>query len=141
MIDLRKAFDLVDHPTLLLKLSLYGLGNKALPWFCTYPINREFQEVIDSQFSNKATIISGVPQGSILDPLLFILYMNDLPLHLSETQIDLYADDATQYVSGSNIQVVEEKLTRDILPIIQWSEMNKMVLNERRPKLCLLQHR
>ena len=67
-----------------------------------------------------------------MDPLLFILYMNDLPLHLIETQIDLYADYATQYVSGSNIQAVEENFTRDILPFIQWSKMNKMVLNERR---------
>ena len=69
-----------------------------------------------------------------MGPLLFILYMNELPLHLCGTPIDLYADDATQYVSGSNIQVVEEKLTREILPIIQWSEMNKMVLNEKKTK-------
>ena len=73
-----------------------------------------------------------------MGPLLFILYMNDLPLHLIGTQIDLYADDATQYVSGSNIQVVEEKLTREILPIIQWSEMNKMVLNEKKTKAMVV---
>ena len=68
----------------------------------------------------------------------FILYMNDLQLHLSGTQIDLYADDASQYVCGSNIQVVEEKLTREILPIIQWSEMNKMVLNEKKTKAMVV---
>ena len=55
MIDLRKAFHLVDHPTLLLKLSLYGLDNKALSWFHLYLINREFQVAFDSQFSNKST--------------------------------------------------------------------------------------
>ena len=57
--------------------------------------------------------------------------MNDLPFHLSETEIDQYADDATQYVSDSSLQNVEVRLGREIQPIIQWSAMNKMVLNEK----------
>ena len=98
-INLRKAFDLVDHTTLLQKLQLYGLNEDAVTWFRSYLCDRQFQDVIDNQFSTKANITSGVPQGSILGPLLFILHMNDLPFHLSKTEIDLYADHATQYVS------------------------------------------
>ena len=137
LIDLRKAFDLVDHSTLLQKLQLYGRNEDAVTWFRSYLCDRQFQVVIDNQFSTKANITSGVPQGSILGPLLFILHMNDLPFHLSETEIYLYADDATQYVSDSSLQNVEVRLGREIQPVIQWSAMNKMVLNEKKTKTML----
>ena len=107
-----------------------------MTWFRSYLYDRQFQVVIENQFSTKANITSGVPQGSILGPLLFILHMNDLPFHLSET--DLYADDATQYVSDSSLQNVEVRLAREIQPIIQWSAMNKMVLNEKKTKTMVI---
>lgn len=138
LIDLRKAFDLVDRPTLLQKLQLYGLNEEAVNWFRSYLSDRQFQVVIDNQFSTKANITSGVPQGSILGPLLFILHMNDLPFHLTETEIDLYADDATQYASDNSLQNVEVKLNRQIQPIIHWSLMNKMVLNEEKTKVMVV---
>ena len=71
-------------------------------------------------------------------PLLFIIHMNDLPLHLNDTQIDMFADDSTQYVSGCSVQSVQEQLSTEILPIIQWTETNKMVLNEQKTKAMFI---
>jgi hypothetical protein len=138
MLDLRKAFDLVDHSLLLQKLHLYGLDDQALSWFTSYLKDREFQVKIENELSSKASIKSGVPQGSILGPLLFIIHMNDLPLHLNDTQIDMFADDSTQYVSGCSVQSVQEQLSTEILPIIQWTETNKMVLNEQKTKAMFI---
>jgi retron-type reverse transcriptase len=138
MLDLRKAFDLVDHSLLLQKLHLYGLDDQALSWFTSYLKDKEFQVKIENELSSKASIKSGVPQGSILGPLLFIIHMNDLPLHLNDTQIDMFADDSTQYVSGRSVQSVQKQLSTEILPIIQWTETNKMVLNEQKTKAMFI---
>ena len=138
MIDLRKAFDLVDHATLLQKLTLDGLDDNAISWFSSYLTDRQFQVSVDNNLSSKAKVVSGVPQGSILGPLLFILYMNDLPLHLNDTEIYLYADDATQYVAGYNIQDVEHKLNSDLQPVVKWSDNNRMVVSTEKTKTMVI---
>jgi len=73
-----------------------------------------------------------------IGPLLFIIHMNDLPLHLNETHIDLFADDATQYSSGMTLQNVEENLNSDIQPIVLWNAENRMVLNEKKTKAMIV---
>ena len=99
MIDSRKAFDSVDHKSLLNKLDVNGFSALSLSWFKSYLSNRTQQVVINNSSSNIGDVVCGVPQGSILGLLLFLLFINDLLLSLknSPISVDLYADESTLY--------------------------------------------
>ena len=99
MIDLRKAFDVVNHNLLLKKLQVYGLNTNSLKWFQSY-LSGGYQKVcVDGKLSEPFVIHSGVLQGSILGPALFLLVINDLPLVL-KNNIGIHADDLTLYASA-----------------------------------------
>ena len=89
---------------------------------------------IDNHMSDKATITSGLPQGSILGPFLFVIYMNDLPLHISNSNVELFADDATLYASGRTLNEVEQQLGDETIPLVQWINDNSMVLSKEKTK-------
>ena len=95
LIDYCKAFDMIDHTLLLKKLEVYGLSTQTLQWFTSYLRNRRQLVKLGDQQSNVATVSHGIPQGSILGPLLFIVFINDVPFHDTSSTIDLYADDTT----------------------------------------------
>lgn len=111
MIDYRKAFDMVDHELSLKKLEVYGIVNHELKWCQSYLLNRKQVVRLSGKMSSEVVMKYGVPQGSILGPLFFILFINDLPLHVT-SQIDLYADDTTIRDSSdfSNISDLELSL-------------------------------
>ena len=88
--------------------------------------------------SDKATIASGVPQGSILGPLLFVIYMNDLPLHISNSNVELFADDATLYASGSTVNEVVQQLGDETIPLVQWINDNSMVFSKEKIKAMVV---
>jgi hypothetical protein len=114
LLDLRKAFDLVDHKVLLDKLDYYQLSSTARAWFKSYLNERSQTVVFKGTPSEKSALTVGVPQGSILGPLLFIIHLNDLPLKLQETSLDMYADDSTMTVSHCNITNIESCLNSDL---------------------------
>ena len=127
-IDLSAAFDLVDHRLLLSKLKIYGVQEDVLEWISSYLLGR-FQAVwIDHIFSDFLPLTVGVPQGSNLGPLLFLVFFNDLPYHI-KSSIESYADDTTISAAGTTLVEIEDKLNIDCENISNWMKSNKMKLN------------
>ena len=110
MVDFRKAFDLFDHQILLKKLKSYKCSETCLSWFRSYLFNRTHRVAVNNELSDSSTVNCGVPQGSILGPLLFLLFINDLPLSLHDTisAVDLYADDTTIYDQQFEMSILEK---------------------------------
>lgn len=124
--DFAKAFDKVDHGTLLLKLKSFGLSDSVVRWFATYLNNRPQFVVIGGSKSSRIVPTSGVPQGSILGPLLFIMFINDLLESLASCSG--FADDLKLYRSISNSYDCE-LLQDDLSKVVDWCRQNKMSLN------------
>ena len=115
-LDLKKAFDTVDHTILIHKLKALGVSEFCLSWFQSYLTSR-FQRTVIGQatFCNRRISI-GVPQGSILGPLLFSIYINDLPTCLKHTSVTLFADDTALYRSTELQQILNE----DLASVAEW---------------------
>ena len=129
LIDFSKAFDLVDHSILLNKLEHYGIRGLALNWFKSYLKNRNQFVSIGTSESSAKQIIYGVPQGSILGPLLFIIYINDLPQISEIAKFIMYADDANIFLTGENINEVYDKLKILSDVLVKWVDNNGLALN------------
>ena len=138
LVDFKKAFDLVDHQILLNKLEIYGIKDEALQWFNTYLTNRKQQVTINNSKSDFKHISCGVPQGSILGPLLFLLFINDLPLYTSNVFTDLYADDTTLYDIQYSMEQIEKNLQTALNKLHIWCRSNGMSLNSSKTKVMLV---
>ncbi|XP_061185217.1 uncharacterized protein LOC133193275 [Saccostrea echinata] len=142
-LDFSKAFDLVNHDILISKLQSYHFDQMAIKWFHSYLTSRSQCVKIGTYSSDFLPVTAGVPQGSILGPLLFLLYINDLPLHVNRTDIDMFADDATLHTHHKNVEGIENALNFDLCEIENWCSKNQMVLNTNKTKCMLMgtQHR
>jgi hypothetical protein len=128
VLDLQKAFDTVNHPILLNKLKALGLAKKSVEWFQSYLTDR-FQVVdIDGTISSKSNITCGVPQGSILGPLLFLIYVNDMESSVG-CDLLLYADDSALMVSNKDPKYIEKSLSAELSSISEWLADNKLSLH------------
>ena len=96
-VDLTKAFDTVGHSILLSKLPSFGITGNELEWFTNYLFGRRQQVIVNKVLSDTQFVLCGVPQGSILGPVLFLLYYNDLPSILTKAEILMFADDTVMY--------------------------------------------
>lgn len=137
-LDLKKAFDTVNHEILIKKLELYGIRNTALRWFVSYLSNRSQVCKVGKSFSSPAKITTGVPQGSNLGPLLFLLYINDLPNCLKNSDPALFADDTNLTVHGASASEIELKLEQDLNNVHQWLLANKLTLNVKKTEYMLI---
>ena len=136
-IDYAKAFDKVDHGVLINKLKFYGVPNQYLVWINSFLSNR-FQTVfINGVSSYRTKVTSGVPQGSVLGPLLFIIFINDLSEQVTFSKILTFADD-TKLVFPVNSQNDQKSLQQDLDSVIHWTNCNNMQLNK--TKFELLTH-
>ena len=113
-LDIRKAFDSVDHSILLEKVQFYGVADRELMWLKSYLTARKQQCLINGCLSSQSNILCGVPQGSILGPLLFLIYINDLPNCLKFTTPCLYADDTQIFTSSFDISVLTNNINSDL---------------------------
>ena len=136
-IDLQKAFDTVDHEILLSKLHHYGVRGISNQWFRSYLTNRKQFVSIAGIDSMKRTVNHGVPQGSVLGPILFLIYINDLHHALQNCQTNLFADDTCLLSSDSNLQSLETKVNSDLSRLSSWLRANKISLNVMKTEVLL----
>ena len=138
-LDLSKAFDLVNHSILTQKLQLYNFSSLSLQWFSSYLSNRSQKVSINGHLSDSKPVLAGVPQGSVLGPILFIIYINDLPLHTqSDTSVDMFADDTTISSHSKSKTDVQSSLQSTLETISLWCNDNMMKINIPKTKAMYL---
>ena len=137
-LDLRKAFDTVNHDILLDKLELYGIRGTEKNWFQNYLKDREqYVQVPSGEVSGSRTVNIGVPQGSVLGPLLFLLYMNDLAHFVPEFYTILFADDTSLSLSGDNYEQLLVNFNFLLDKVTKWLRVNLLSLNVGKTKYFL----
>ena len=139
LLDLSKAFDSINHQTLLIQLKGFDVSPGALSWFESYLTDRQQCVRINNSRSNFLTIQHGVPQGSILGPLLFNLYINDLPSMCNTCSIESYVDDSKLYLSfpGKDVDSSLRVLKEDLLRVASWCCTNGLLINPKKTKFCV----
>ena len=140
-LDLKKAFDTVDHELLLNKLEQYGIQQNEHKWFKSYLSSRTQSVKVNNIISDDLGIEYGVPQGSILGPMLFTLFINDLPHVTDKCKVILYADDTALLYSHTDSQQVETVLNQEIKNVTEWLNQNKLTLNTKKPQTMIVGNR
>ncbi|GFO47527.1 RNA-directed DNA polymerase from mobile element jockey-like protein [Plakobranchus ocellatus] len=137
-VDFKQAFDTIDHDILIKKLSCYGLSCSTLHLLQSFLSHRVQSVSFNNNISKAKLIRRGVPQGSILGPLLFSIYINDLPDYVSFGNCEIFADDRSIHVSDSKLANVINKLELSGKQLFSWAHINKMVVHPDKTKFTIL---
>ena len=137
-IDLKKAFDTISHERLLTKLYLLNIGDKALDLLKNYLTDRQQMTILNDFTSDTRPMKVGVPQGSILGPALFTLYINDIVNVLSHSKICLFADNTVIYFAHKNIAMAAETIQLDLKNIDNCMDDNKLTINIKKTQYMIV---
>ena len=138
LMDLSKAYDCIPYDLLLAKIEAYGIDKKSVNLLRSYLSGRKQRVKLNSKYSSFVDIDRGVPQGSILGPLLFNIFLNDLLLDYKVTDICNFADDNTLYKGEKHLEVLKTILTEGVKQVLNWFQYNSMVANPEKFQLLLL---
>ena len=141
LMDLSKAFDTINYELLIAKLHAYGIQKDSLKLIQSYLTDRWQRTKINATFSSWYELLQGVPQGSVLGPILFNIYLNDLFFSLKDIDICNFADDTTPYVCGQNLEHVLSKLEHNSELAISWFKNNYMKINTDKCHLIIAGHK
>ena len=137
-IDLKKAFDTIDHEIILRKLSYFGADQATAKWFQSYLSNRTQRCNVNGNLLSASTVTCGVPQGSILGPLLFLMYINDLPNCLRVAAPRMFADDTSITLSAKTVADLKLAVTSELNNLTCWLKANKLSLNVAKTELMII---
>ena len=138
--DLSKAFDCLNHELLIAKLEAYGFDHESLAFIYSYLSDRKQRTKVNNSFSSYSEITTGIPQGSIIGPLLFNIYINNIFYFVSESNLTNYADDNTPYAIDTNIDTLITKLVDDTSKLVTWFNDNYFKMNAEKCKLLITNH-
>jgi hypothetical protein len=139
-VDFKRAFETVDRQILLRKLEAYGIKGKVLDWCTSYLDNRKQVTTFEGQTSKEINVKYGVPQGSVLGPLFFIVYINDLSCSLTDVFVNIFADDTLVSYTGNLIDIghINQVMNKALDTLCEWLKINKLKLNVQKTKCMLL---
>ena len=136
-VDLKKAFDTVDHHILLQKLEHYGIRGVANEWFSSYLKNRARFVSIGNVSSTIKELLTGVPQGSVLGPLLFLLYINDPHSSVRHAKTYHFSDDTSVILSSTSLEILSKRINKDLFNLPKWLKANELILNVQKTELVM----
>ena len=136
-IDLKKTFDTINHTILLKKLPHFGLSENLITWISNYLTHRVQKCTVNGLMSDERPITCGVPQGSILGPLLFLLFINDIDTNVVHSKVLLYADDTVIYATHRDEQFAHLWMSEDLNILCTWCNKNHLTINLKKTKLML----
>lgn len=137
-LDFKRAFETLDRNILLKKLQKYGFEDKEFQWFKSYLNERTQKTKVDEWISEPKDVCLGVPQGSVLGTILFLIYINDISKIIKNSKIRLFADDTLLFINGTNESEIKAKLEEDLKSLDKWLKMNKLKLNTDKTKFMMI---
>ena len=137
--DIKNCSDTINHSILFKKMEKYGFASDTADWFRSYLLDRQQLVACHNKLSGKRQLNIGVPQGSVLGPILFLLYyVNDINMYVDLGACNLYADDTLVYCSANNINELQECTQKCVTAIKEWYDNNRLVINASKSSIMVV---